>query len=61
MSHFVFFSVQQIILLFHCVVRNNTTEYPETAVLAEIRNQDTKWEKNTITFPQPLENLDGFQ
>ena len=45
MSHFVFFSVQQIILLFHCVVRNNTTEYPKTAVIAEIRSQDTKWEK----------------
>ena len=45
MSHFVFFSVQQIILLFHCEVSNNPTEYPETAVIAEIRSQDTKWEK----------------
>ena len=27
------------------MVRNNTTKYPKTAVIAEIRSQDTKWEK----------------
>ena len=27
------------------MVRNNTTEYPKTAVIAEIHSQDSKWEK----------------
>lgn len=32
-GHLEFLIVQQIILLFYCVVRNNTTEYPETAAI----------------------------
>ena len=27
------------------MVSNNSTEYPETAVIAEFRSQDTKWKK----------------
>ena len=37
--------VQQIILLFQCVVRNNTTECQETAAITEFRYQDTNWKK----------------
>ena len=37
--------VQQIILLFQCVVRNNTTECPETAAITEFCHQDTNWKK----------------
>ena len=32
-------------LLFHCVVRNNTTEYPETAAITEFNLQNTNWKK----------------
>ena len=37
--------VQQIILLFQCLVRNNTTECPETAAITEFCYQDTNWKK----------------
>ena len=39
--------VQQIILLLQCVVRNNTTERPETSAITEFCYQDTNWKKKT--------------
>ena len=44
-GHLEFLIVQQIILLFYCVVRNNTTEYPETAAIREFYRQGTNWKK----------------